>query len=111
MKFRLQTKELEKQVEQDEEDFVHFNKEIKKLSDEDKRKHQQIEDLKILLSESKAMVDKVQQNAERKKEQEVEVIREEMRQMTQKFNLYREVVEEEIKVNEGIRYTHTWDNS
>lgn len=50
------------------------------------------------------MVDKVQINAERKKEQEVDVIREEMRQMTQNFDIYRQIVEEEIKVNETLRY-------
>lgn len=49
------------------------------------------------------MVAKVQQAAEHKKEEQIEVIREEMRQMAQKFKTYNEIVSEEIKINEMLR--------
>ena len=59
--------------------------------------------LEVKLQEQKDMVAKVQQVAEHKKEQQIEVIREEMRQMAQKFKTYNEIVAEEIKINEMLR--------
>jgi hypothetical protein len=50
------------------------------------------------------MVDKVQEIAQRDKEADVEVIRQEMRDLTRHFNLYNEVVSEEVKINETLRY-------
>ena len=103
-KLRLKSKDLEKQIEQDEEDFIHFNKEMKKLLDEDRKKHLQIEDLKLLLNESRTMASKIQEKADRKRDEEVEVVREEMRKMAQKFEVYKQLVAEEVKVNETLRW-------
>lgn len=50
------------------------------------------------------MVYRVQEIAEDKCEQQIEVIRQEMRDMTHKFNVYNEVVAEEVKINEMLRY-------
>lgn len=50
------------------------------------------------------MVDKVQEIAQRDKEADVEVIRQEMRDLTCHFRLYNEVVGEEVKINETLRY-------
>jgi len=50
------------------------------------------------------MVDKVQEIAMHKKDQEVEVIRQHMRDVAKEFEEYNDVVKQEVKVNEMIRY-------
>jgi hypothetical protein len=53
------------------------------------------------------MVDKVKKESEKDKENDVEVIRKQMRDLTQHFNLYNKIVAEEIKINENLRYRKT----
>lgn len=90
-------------MERNEEDLNHLSREVRRLLDQDTKHLETIANLELKLQEQKDMVAKVQQAAEHKKEQQVEVIREEMRQMAQKFKTYNEIVAEEIKINEMLR--------
>lgn len=100
---RLHIKDLEKQIDENDYELEKYSKEMRKLLKEDANKAQQIEDLKIIVQDTKNTLARVQEVADKKAEKQIDEVKEVMNQMNIKFQLYREVVGEEVKVNEMLR--------